>query len=223
MNSKPRSRIGVVLGSSRQPRLGERVSRFVLAQADGLPDADFTLLDLAAYQLPFFDEAIPPRNNPAREPGQGVARWLADMASADGYVFVVPEYNYAVPAVVKNALDFLGDQAEGKPVEIISYSDTAHGGNIAGHELRLTLNKLGMLPLPKSLPLAHADQLLDAEGSLIDDSEFARKVAQFVPWSLHELVRYAAALASLRQAVPSGGDQARPGAAHADRQPAPPS
>jgi NAD(P)H-dependent FMN reductase len=29
------------------------------------------------------------------------------MAWTDGYLFVVPEYNYAVPALVKNALDFL--------------------------------------------------------------------------------------------------------------------
>jgi NAD(P)H-dependent FMN reductase len=201
MNQEPKTRIGVVLGSSRQPRLGERVCRFVLASTAEVREADFTLLDLADYQLPFFDEAIPPWNNPAREPAANVARWLADMACVDGYLFVVPEYNYAVPAVVKNALDFLGHEADGKPASILSYSDTAHGGSIAGHELRLILNKLGMLPLPKSLPLAHADRLLDPDGALIDDSEFARKVAQFLPWSLHELVRYATALGSLRHEV----------------------
>ena len=201
MNPETKITIGVVLGSSRQPRLGERVCRFVLADAAEAPEADFALMDLAAYQLPFFDETIPPRNNTTREPAPGVARWLEDMASADGYLFIVPEYNYSVPAVVKNALDFLGHEADGKPASILSYSDTPHGGNIAGHELRLTLNKLGMLPLPESLPLAHADQLLNIDGALVDDSDFARKVAQFVPWSLHELVRYAAALGSLRQAV----------------------
>lgn len=44
---------------------------------------------------------------------------------------------------------------------------------VAGHELRLTLNRSGMLPLPKSLPLAHADQLLDPDGVLASDSDFA--------------------------------------------------
>jgi NAD(P)H-dependent FMN reductase len=98
-------------------------------------------------------------------------------------------------AVVKYALDFLGHQADGKPASVLSYSDTDHGGNIAGHELRLVLTKLGMLPLPKSLPLAHADQLLRADGVLVAESDFARKAARFLPWSLHELVRYAAASA----------------------------
>jgi NAD(P)H-dependent FMN reductase len=203
-------RIGVVLGSNRPQRLGERVCRFVMAQsagvaraaevggAAGVGGAEFALFDLAGYQLPFFDEPIPPWNNPARQLAPNVARWLADMASADGYLFAVPEYNYAVPALVKNALDFLGHEADGKPASILSYSDTSHGGNIAGHELRLTLSKLGMFPLPKSLPLAHADQILDADGTLVTQSEFAQKVGQFVPWSLGELVRYAAALRPLR-------------------------
>ena len=124
------------------------------------------------------------------------------MAAADGYLFVVPEYNYAVPAVVKNSLDFLGHEAGGKPAAILSYSDTDDGGNIAGHELRLCLSKLGMLPLPRSLPLAHADELLGPDGAMAAQSDFARKVAQFMPWSLRELVRYAAALRPLRERQP---------------------
>ena len=103
-------KIGIVLGSSRAQRLGERVCRFVLACADQVPEAEFTVFDLAGYKLPFFDEAIPPWNNPARRAAANVQLWPDDMASADGYPFVVPEYNYAVPAVVKNALDFLGHE-----------------------------------------------------------------------------------------------------------------
>lgn len=191
-------KIAIVLGSSRAQCLGERVARFVLSRSTNVPDAEFALLDLADYALPFFDEAIPPWNNRDRRTTPSVQRWLDDVARADGYVYVVPEYNYAVPAVVKNALDLLGHEAEGKPASIVSYSDTDHGGNIAGHELRLTLNKLGMFPMPKSVPLAHADRLLDPDGNLVDGSDFGRKLAQFLPWSFAELVRYASALRSLR-------------------------
>jgi NAD(P)H-dependent FMN reductase len=144
--------IGIVLGSSRKRRLGDRVCRFVLSQAAAVTGASFTVLDLASYQLPFFDEDIAPLNNRDRSPADPVRRWLGDMAAADGYLFLTPEYNYAVPAVLKNALDYLAREAEAKPASILSYSDTAHGGNIAGHELRLTLNKLGMFTMPKSLP-----------------------------------------------------------------------
>jgi NAD(P)H-dependent FMN reductase len=50
------------------------------------------------------------------------------VASADGYLFVVPEYNLSVPAVVKNALDLLAHEADAKPASIVSYSDTFNGG-----------------------------------------------------------------------------------------------
>ena len=55
------------------------------------------------------------------------------------------------------------------------------------------------VPLPRSLPLAHADQILGPDGAMVAESDFARKVAQFMPWSLRKLVRYAAALRPLRE------------------------
>jgi chromate reductase, NAD(P)H dehydrogenase (quinone) len=196
-----RVKIGVVLGSSREHRLGERVVRWVLTGAQEISEAEFSLFDLAAYQLPFFDEAIAPWDNPDRHPAPNVRRWLADMASADGYLFVVPEYNLAVPAVVKNALDLLAHEADVKPASILSYSDTFNGGVTAGHEFRLVVNKLGMLPLPKTIPLAHAEQLLDADGNLVAESGFARVIAQLLPYVLRELAHYADALRPLREKI----------------------
>jgi NAD(P)H-dependent FMN reductase len=201
MEPAARIKVGVVLGSSREARLGDRVIRWVLSSAREVPGADFALFDLARYQLPFFNEAVAPWDNPDRHPAPDVARWLEDMASADGYLFVVPEYNLAVPAVVKNALDFLAHEADVKPAAILSYSDTFNGGVTAGHELRLVLNKLGMLPLPKALPLAHADQLLDPDGSLVAESRLAKVVALFLPYLLRELVHYAVALRPLREEI----------------------
>jgi chromate reductase, NAD(P)H dehydrogenase (quinone) len=197
------TRIGVVLGSSREHRLGERVTRWVFAGAKEVPEADFALFDLASYQLPFFDEAIAPWDNPDRHPAPNVARWLADMASADGYLFVVPEYNLAVPAVVKNALDLLAHEADIKPASILTYSDTFNGGVTAGHEFRLVVNKLGMLPLPKAVPLPHAEQLLDPDGSLVADSRLAKILTQYLPYVLRELVLYATTLRPLRQEISS--------------------
>jgi chromate reductase, NAD(P)H dehydrogenase (quinone) len=194
-----RIKIGVVLGSTREHRLGERVARWVLANAQDISEADFALFDLASYQLPFFDEALAPWDNPDRHPAPNVARWLEDMACVDGYLFVVPEYNLAVPAAVKNAVDLLAHEADAKPASILSYSDTFDGGVVAGHELRLVLNKIGMLPLPRAIPLAHADQLLDPDGNMVAESRFAMALAQILPYMLRELAHYGAALRPLRQ------------------------
>ena len=192
-------KIGIILGSTRAERLGTRVVRYIAGKAAGVAGAEFTVLDLADYDLPFFCEPVAPIDNPDRQVPPNVRRWLDDMASADGYVFVVPEYNFEVPATAKNALDMLAHEAEGKPVMIQSYSDTSYGGIIAGHVFRLPLSKLGMFPMPKSLPLPHAEQLFDENGSLAADTEWARIIDRFMPWSLGELVRYASALAPLRR------------------------
>jgi NAD(P)H-dependent FMN reductase len=63
-------------------------------------------------------------NRPPTAPSEHAIR----VASADGYLFVVPEYNLSVPAVVKNALDLLAHEADAKPASIVSYSDTFNGG-----------------------------------------------------------------------------------------------
>jgi NAD(P)H-dependent FMN reductase len=191
-------KIGIVLGSTRAGRLGVRVARHVMAKAAGIAGAEFTVLDLADYDLPFFAEPEAPIDNPDRRVPPNVRRWLDDVASADGYVFVVPEYNFEVPAAAKNALDLLAHEAEGKPAMIQTYSDTSYGGIVAGQMFRLPLSKLGMFPMPKALPMAHAERLFDEEGTLVADTEWARIIDRFVPWSLAELVRYAAALAPLR-------------------------
>jgi NAD(P)H-dependent FMN reductase len=198
-------RIGIVLGSTRSQRLGTRVTRYMLDKAAGVGGAEFVVLDLADYDLPFFDEPVAPIDNPERRlhVPENVRRWLDDVAAADGYVFVVPEYNFEVPAAAKNALDMLAHEAEGKPVLIQSYSDTSYGGIIAGHVFRLPLSKLGMFPMPKSLPLPHAERLFDEAGTLVEDSEWARIIDRYVPWALNELVRYATALAPLRQQATS--------------------
>jgi hypothetical protein len=56
-----------------------------------------------------------------------------------------------------------------------------------------------MLPLPRTIPLAHADQLLDPDGSMVAESRFAKITALYVPYMLRELAHYAAALRPLRQ------------------------
>jgi NAD(P)H-dependent FMN reductase len=122
------------------------------------------------------------------------------MAAADGYVFLAPEYNFAVPAVLKNALDFLAHEADGKPASIISYSDTAFGGVIAGHQLQLVLSKLGMLVMPMSLPLVHAETMLNEDGDAVEQSGIAGKLLRYLPLNLTKLVKYATAIREVRLA-----------------------
>lgn len=77
-----------------------------------------------------------------------VAAWIEQVGAADGLVFVTPEYNYSVPGVLKNAIDWASRPAfesvfKGKPCLVISTSGGAMGGVRAQGHLKYILN--GML------------------------------------------------------------------------------
>ena len=77
-----------------------------------------------------------------------VAAFVAQVRDADGVVFVTPEYNYSVPGVLKNAIDWASRPAfasvfAGKPCAVVSVSGGALGGVRAQAHLKYIL--MGML------------------------------------------------------------------------------
>ena len=119
------SRIGVIVGSTRPNRVSPLAAERVLGRAKSvLADHSVELIDLADVNLPFFDEALPPAAGPGANPH--TTAWAARVAEYDGFVIVTPEYNAGYPAVLKNAIDFLYAQWQGKPVAVVAYG--WHGG-----------------------------------------------------------------------------------------------
>lgn len=146
--------IAIISGSIRRNRGTPQVADWVKTTADRVaPETEFMLLDLKELNLPFFDEPMPPQDAAdTREIGPEVRRWLDSLASADGYIFVTPEYNHGLPASVKNAVDFIDYQIKRKPAAIVSHGSV--GGARSNEQLRLVLNStLGALPIPESVTL----------------------------------------------------------------------
>jgi chromate reductase len=76
-----------------------------------------------------------------------VAGFIASVAAADGVVFVTPEYNYSVPGVLKNAIDWASRPSYqsvfvGKPCFVMSVSGGALGGVRALGHLRIVLGAM---------------------------------------------------------------------------------
>jgi chromate reductase len=76
-----------------------------------------------------------------------VADWIAQVAAADGMVFVTPEYNYSVPGVLKNAIDWASRPAyesvfKGKKCFVMSVSGGVLGGVRAQAHLKYILNAM---------------------------------------------------------------------------------
>lgn len=137
-------RIGVILGSTRQNRFGERVAQWVMAQLSNTAAGTFQLLDLRDYALPFYDEPKPASDLNMQYSNSTAQTWCDTIAQYNGFIFITPEYNHAYPAVLKNAIDYLWEPWQGKPFVIVSYSTGAIGGARAAEQLRNLLNYMGL-------------------------------------------------------------------------------
>lgn len=120
------SRVMVIVASTRPGRLGPAIAAWFLAASAAQEVAgSIDVADLAEIGLPLLDEP--------EHPSSGVyvhehtRQWSARVAAADAFVVVTPEYNYGMPATLKNALDFLSAEWKWKPVGFVSYGNTSAG------------------------------------------------------------------------------------------------
>ncbi|NQX62779.1 NADPH-dependent FMN reductase [Paenibacillus qinlingensis] len=125
-------KIGIILGSTRQGRVSPQVGEWVKSIADGRGDAEYEIVDIAEYKLPFFGEGT------GEEPG--LAAWNTKLEGLDGFVFVVQEYNHSITGALKNALDSAREPWNNKAAGIVSYGST--GGARAAEHLRGILGEL---------------------------------------------------------------------------------
>ncbi len=124
--------IGIILGSTREGRVSPQVGEWVKGIADKRGDANYEIVDIADYRLPFLG------TTDGTEPG--IAAWNQKLASLDGFVFIVQEYNHSITGALKNALDFAREPWNNKAAGIVSYGST--GGARAAEHLRGIMGEL---------------------------------------------------------------------------------
>ncbi|KAJ5671584.1 hypothetical protein N7507_000711 [Penicillium longicatenatum] len=143
----PPKHVAIVTCSTRIPRLNPTITQYihdVLASdptiptrkatspsSDASPDTDprhitLTILDLAAQSLPLYDEYVIPASLPPTDPTPHYSKehtraWSKVVRQYDAFIFVTPQYNWSIPASLKNALDYLFFEWKGKPAGIVSY------------------------------------------------------------------------------------------------------
>jgi chromate reductase len=127
--------------------------------------------------LEVFDlEGIPPFNQDLeQEPPERVKEFKAKIRAADAILIVTPEYNYSIPGVLKNAIDWAsrpyGDNAlEGKPVAVMGASPGMTGTARAQYHLRQTFVFLNMYPLNRpEVMVPSANEKIDENGKVKDE------------------------------------------------------
>lgn len=145
-------------------------------------------------KLELFDlKGIPPYNqDDDPRPPAAVVELKARVRAADAVLFSTPEYNYSVPGVLKNAIDWAsrpyGDSAwSGKPVAVMGASIGMLGTARAQYHLRQSFVFLNMLPVNQpEVMIAYAAERFDGAGNLVDDGsrELIRQLlANLVAWT----------------------------------------
>ncbi len=107
--------VGYLVGSPSAQSADHRLARALARLA---PHADLQLTELPIMDLPLYtrddDEAVPP----------AAAALKHAVTSADGMLFITPEYNRSIPGALKNAIDWTAGELDGKPSAIAGTGST---------------------------------------------------------------------------------------------------
>jgi chromate reductase len=128
---------------------------------------------IEAFEL----DGIPPFNqDEERNPPAKVIELKQKIRNADAILLVTPEYNYGMPGVLKNAIDWAsrpyGDNAwNGKPVAIMSAAMSMGGGVRAQYQLRQAFVFLNMdAVVQPEVAIGNATERFDEQGNLKDET-----------------------------------------------------
>jgi len=159
-------KIGVIIGSSRPTRIGGQVTEWVVKNLPTSDNATYEIIDLAEWNLPFFDEPNTPSSGKPVV-GEHTKKWKAHIDRFQAFVFVTAEYNAGYPAPLKNALDYLKAEWKDKPSLVISYG--WDGGTSANNQLKEVLTRIGTKGVEMSPALGFSGpDMFDADDKIVD-------------------------------------------------------
>lgn len=175
-----------VLGISGSLRKGSFNTAVLRAAAELAPEG-MTITTASIADVPLYDEDVRAQGLPA-----SVQKLREAIAAADALLLVTPEYNFSIPGVLKNAIDWASrppaQPFAGKPLAIMGASGGLSGTMRAQYHLRQIAVFLDMHPLNKpEVFVRSAQSLLDAEGRLTDEPTrkvIAEQLVALKAWTL---------------------------------------
>ena len=166
MKEDKKFKVAVLVGSLRKDSLSLKMAKSLIGIAPKVLDLEIT--DIA---LPMYNEDLE-TDTPPKE----WQRFRKKIKQANAVLFITPEYNRSVPAVLKNAVD-MGSAPDdknvfdGRPAGIISLSPGKMGAFGANHHLRQSLVFLNMptMQQPEAY-ISGSESLFDVNGNITNDS-----------------------------------------------------
>jgi chromate reductase len=162
--SAPPIRLVGVSGSLRAQSYNSAALRAVTSL---LPEGmSFAIASL--IELPFYNSDVEQQGLPA-----AVQSFRREIAAADALIFAIPEYNFSIPGVLKNALEWLSrppdPPANGKPCALFGASVSPLGTARGQFHFRHVCVSLNLVPVnTPHVDIAAAKDKFDSAGRLVD-------------------------------------------------------
>lgn len=189
-------KIGIIISTTRATRFGDKPARWIHGLLAKRDDMTAEIVDLRDYPMPFFDEIA--SNAWAPSQNEVAQRWQNKVAEFDAYIFVTAEYNRAIPAVLKNALDYAYPEWNRKPAAFVGYGSV--GAARAVEQLRLIAVELQMAPTRTGVHIQGADFMAALQqGRPLEDLPYLKTNAADM---LDQLAWWARALKAAREQTP---------------------
>lgn len=180
MNTEEHLRLGVIVGSTREGRIGRAVSDWFAAEAASRGDLDVDLIDLLDADLP---AAFPAGDD------ERVDAYTARLDRADAFVVVTPEYNHGYPASLKQAIDLAKPEWYAKPVGFVAYGGMA-GGMRSVEQLRQVFPEVHAMTIRDVVGFHNVFDKFDAAGRFVPPegaSVAAKVMLDQLSWWAHAL------------------------------------
>ena len=158
-------KIAAIVGSNRRESINAKLAHALASL--GADRAEFEFVPIG--DLPLYNQDL------EAELPQSVVRFKSQIVAADGLLFVTPEHNRSIPALLKNAIDW-GARPYGqnswsrKPAAITGTSPGAIGTALAQVHLRQILGILGVLVMGGEAYISFKPRVLDSNGNITDES-----------------------------------------------------
>ncbi|MCT2590784.1 NAD(P)H-dependent oxidoreductase [Streptomyces sp. N2-109] len=170
-----RLRVAVIIGSTREGRVGAAVARWFATHAQQYDAFELDMVDLLEVPLPVrLTEEVTPE----------LDAWSARIDRADAFVIVTPEYNHGYPAALKHAIDLLYREWHAKPVGFVSYGGVGRGLR-AVEQLRQVFAELHAVTLRDSVSVNVSDGEVDDLGWVREHtgaSTAAKRLLERLEW-----------------------------------------
>jgi NAD(P)H-dependent FMN reductase len=161
--------IPVILETSRKGRMSAHAARFVCRELGKRDGVRTELIDIGDLQHHLDDNGQ----------GTGDPRFTASMALADGIVIVAPEYNHAMPGLLKHVLDSCLKEYIHKAAGIVAVSAGPFGGTRVVETSLPVLRELGLVTIFWDVNVGSVGRVFDEAGTLLDDA-FIRRTDKFL-------------------------------------------